>query len=171
MANKNSIDYFIANCSYFDDRKHNDLYYCIVSNDRAIKEYPQHSRKPYILREGNFRPGNLILVKPSGIKNTELIAKAFIDSRKLSRISSQFKLAYYVGMFKTGKQWLLFKLGMSTISGLENYLSQAVKGSFKLVDVAAPELEYDIDDENDFNNIKRIIEDRKRYIQKRAKVS
>lgn len=170
LANDHSIDTFIATCFYLGGFQH-DLYYCIVNNDKAIEKYTQHVRKPYKLKEGNFRPGNLALVKPSGIKNTELIAKAFINSRKLSKISSIIKLAKHVGFSETGKQIALWLSGRSTISGIEEYISKAVDGKVKLVDINAPELEYDIDDENDFENIKRWIEDKKRYSARKAKVS
>ena len=154
------IDDFVANCMHQDSIAKNDVYYCIINNKTTTAEYPGHIRGGYKLSEGIFRPANLVLVKPSGIKNPDVFAKAFVGTRKLSNPIAKFKLARYVGYANAINHLAKYLSGQAKISDVENAIGNAMGARLKLVETKYAELEYDIDDQTDHYELKRRLEDR-----------
>lgn len=153
------IDDFVDNCMRQDSIAKNDVYYCIINN-KTTAEYPGHIRGGYKLSEGIFRPANLVLVKPSGIKNPDVLAKAFIGTRKLSNPIAKFKLAHYVGYANAINHLAKYLSGRAKISDVENAIGNAMGARLKLVETKYAELEYDIDDQTDQFELKRRLEGR-----------
>lgn len=157
LAKGEHIDDFVTNCMQYNLSK-NDFYYCIINNRITTIDYPGHIRPGYKLTEGSFRPANLVLLKPSGIKNMDIFAKAFIGTRKLSNIVSKLKLAHYVGYAKAFEHIIKYISGRANISDVESAIGRAMGARLKFVETKYSELEYDIDDSNDYYELKRRLE-------------
>ena len=167
LAKSKHIDDFVDDCMHHDNIAENDVYYCIINNKKTTAEYPGHIRQGYKLSEESFRPANLVLVKPSGIKNPDVLAKAFIGTRKLSNPIAKIKLAHYVGYAKAFDHIIKYLSGKAKISDVEDAIGNAMGARLKLIETSYAELEYDIDDSNDHCELKRRLESS--IVQKYAK--
>ncbi len=158
LAKSKHIDDFVEDCMHQDNIAENDVYYCIINNKKTTAEYPGHIRQGYKLSEESFRPANLVLVNPSGIKNPDILAKAFIGTRKLSNPIAKIKLAHYVGYAKAFGHIVKYLSGKAKISDVEDAMGDAMGGRLKLIETSYAELEYDIDEHNDHCELKRRLE-------------
>lgn len=158
LARGNHIDEFISDCQAVNSKSENDLYYCFVDNKVANETFYQRIRKGFKTKEGEFRPGNIALVMSDKLGKLSTMAKCFQDSRKLSFFRSKLMLFYHLGVKDTSKMIYKYYTGNVRLKDLEDYVSKRLDTRFKLIKSDYPELEYDIDQENDHENLRRLLE-------------
>ncbi len=157
LARGNHIDDFIAKCL---NASPGDFYFCMVEAQKANNKYYTRKRRPAIsTMEGEYRPANLALVKPNKIENIDLFARLFAYSRRLSSLASKFRSVRHIGLFDTASLLFKYYTVKVRLKEIEEFASRKLNCNFKLIKSDNPELEYDIDSKDDYNDIKNRIKE------------
>lgn len=137
LITANVIDEYIITC--LEDSKA-DLYYPIIPKENNISKYPTVKRTYFHLAEGVFTGGNMVIIRPSILKeSTEILDKAIAWRKK------PWKLSKILGM----KFILKFVIGQLSIVDIESKVTKITgcKGHFMITN--HPEIGFDVDKPSD----------------------
>jgi len=125
-----------------------DFSYSIVAKEDCEKRFPGTKRTYVKIKDGIFTGGNIVMIKPSTLKETLPQVKEVLSYRK-----KPWKLARILG-FTTVIKLLL---GSLTISELENKVSKIFDIKARAVRCSHPEIATDVDKEEDLLLAKKIL--------------
>ncbi len=137
LITANVIDEYIITC--LKDSKA-DLYYPIIPKENNISKYPTVKRTYFHLAEGIFTGGNMVIIKPEILKESDVILDQAIAWRK-----KPWKLSKLLGM----KFILKFVMHQLSIDEIESKVTKITgcKGHFMITN--HPEIGFDVDKPSD----------------------
>lgn len=131
------VDEYISTCL---EDSNADLYYPIIPKKYNIEKFPTVKRTYFHLTEGIFTGGNMVIVKPGVIKETDELLEKVLAWRK-----KPWKLSRLLGM----KFIFKFVIGNLSIGEIENKVNKITgcKGHFMITN--HPEIGFDVDKPSD----------------------
>ena len=136
------IDDYIVTC--LEDNKA-DLYYPIIPKEYNLSKYPTVKRTYFHLAEGVFTGGNMVIIKPKILEDSNGMLEKAIAWRK-----KPWKLSKLLGM----KFILKFVIGQLSLGEIESKVAKITgcKGHFMITN--HPEIGFDVDKPSDLRIMK-----------------
>ncbi len=143
-----SLSDFLKRCFYFSA----DGYYPVLSRETMENKFPHTKRTYGKLKEGCLTGGNVILIRPQVLTDNWSLAEKILAARK-----KPVQLAQILG-FDTV---LKFAFRVLTIKEAEERLSRITGYTLKAVFSPFAEIGLDVDKEEDFELVKKFLEEGK----------
>jgi len=144
FIHKDAIEDFLDRCADLEA----DLYYPIISKEANEQVYPGCRRTYVKLREGVFTGGNMVLVSPTVLANSQALMERVVSLRK-----KPWKLARLLGLTFVFK----FFMQQLSLSELERRVSQLLGVRGVAIISPYPEIGTDVDKPSDLELAERVI--------------